>query len=190
MELEKVQKCREKKILRAREEQQKARKLAKEERDRIDAINKARRSTRERDEKELDKLQKKLDEIKKKNSKTASVDLNLDGTNLGRLLVKHGKMYNFNLSTKGGDEPEEKDKCGKKNEQVVVDLDIDGKHGPIATLVKKEEEKQRIWMENDEEKIENFETTAEKADALSELVQKIKGSISSSETSAAQIGSE
>ena len=107
---------------------------------------------------------------------------------MGRLLVKHGKMYNFNLSTK--DEPEEKEKCDNKNEQVVVDLDIDGKHGPIATLVKKEEEKQRIWMENDENKIENFETTAEKADAISELVQKIKGSISSSETSAAQIASE
>ena len=114
--------------------------------------------------------------------------MNLDGINLGRLLVKHGKMYNFNLSTKG--EPEEKENCEKKNEQVVVDLDIDGKHGPIATLVKKEQEKQRIWMENDENKIENFETTAEKADAISELVQKIKGSISSSETSAAQIASE
>ena len=45
-------------------------------------------------------------------------------------------------------------------------------------------------MENDENKIDNFETTREKADALSELVKKIKGSISSSETSAAQIDSE
>ena len=45
-------------------------------------------------------------------------------------------------------------------------------------------------MENDENKIDNFETSKEKADALSELAAKIKGSISSSATSAAQISSE
>ena len=84
-------------------------------------------------------MQKKLDEIKKKNSKTASVDLNLDGTNLGRLLVKHGKMYNFNLSTKEDTEEEKDCGCGNNNEQIVVDLDIDGRHGPIATLVSEKE---------------------------------------------------
>lgn len=38
-------------------------------------------------------------------------------------------------------------------------------------------------MENDDEsKIDDFETTNEKADAISELSEKLKGSISSSET--------
>ena len=124
--------------------------------------------------------------MKKRNQKTASVDLNLDGTNLGRLLVKHGKMYNFNLSTK--EEPED-EKCDK-NETVLVDLEIDGKNGPIPKLVKEKEQKKRVWMENDESNIDEFETTNEKADAISELSEKIKGSISSSETNAAQISSE
>lgn len=61
--------------------------------------------------------------------------MNLDGTNLGRLLVKHGKMYNFNLSTEA---EEEEEKCDKK-EKMLVDVEIDGKNGPIPKLVKEKE---------------------------------------------------
>mgnify|MGYP000082380106 FL=1 len=107
--------------------------------------------------------------------------MNLDGTNLGRLVVKQGKMYNFNLSTQEEAEAEE-EKCDKK-EKMLVDVEIDGKNGPIPKLVKEKEQKKKVWMENDDEsKIDDFETTNEKADAISELAEKLKGSISSSET--------
>lgn len=95
-------------------------------------------------------------------------------------------MYNFNLSTK--EEPEDK-KCNK-DEQLLVDLEIDGKNGPIPKLVEEKPKKMKIWMENDENDIDDFETTREKADAISELAEKLKGTISSSETTAAQIASE
>ena len=109
----------------------------------------------------------------------------MDGTNLGRLLVKHGKMYNFNLSTK-----EEPASQKNPNENVVVDLDIDGLNGPIAKIVKEEEAKKRVWMENDECKIDCFETTNARADAIADIARKIKDSpASSSETNAAQIDS-
>ena len=62
---------------------------------------------------------------------------------MGRLLLKHGKMYNFDLSTKGGkvEENAADKKCDNKDEQMVVDLEIDGKNGPIPTIVEKKDEK-------------------------------------------------
>ena len=94
-------------------------------------------------------------------------------------------MYNFNLSTKGEPEPKK-----NPNENVVVDLDIDGLNGPIPKIVKKEEAKKRVWMENDECKIDCFETTNARADAIADLARKIKDSPArSSETNAAQIDS-
>ena len=70
------------------------------------------------------------------------------------------------------------------NQNVVVDLDIDGKNGPIPKIVKKEEAKKKVWMENDECKIDAFETTNARADAIADLSSKLK-----SETNAAQIDS-
>ena len=52
-------------------------------------------------------------------------------------------MYNFDLSTKGGkvEENAADKKCDNKDEQMVVDLEIDGKNGPIPTIVEKKDEK-------------------------------------------------
>ena len=102
---------------------------------------------------------------------------------MGRLLVKHGKMYNFNLSTKD-DPEEEKCKALNENEELLVDLEIDGLHGPIAKIVKPEAEKKKVWIDNDKDEIEEFETSEEKLNAISGLAEKIAGSL------AAQISSE
>lgn len=80
-------------------------------------------------------------------------------------------MYNFNLSTK--EDPVEAKCKSDKDGELLVDLEIDGLHGPIATIVKKEEEKKKVWMENDKNEIESFETSAEKLAAITGLAEKL-----------------
>ena len=96
--------------------------------------------------------------------------MKLDGEPLGRLVLKHGNMYNFDLSTNCTDTEKE------KKENMVVDLNIDGKNGPIPKIVtakdeekkKDAEKKHKVWADLGDT-IENFSTTKEKADAVSGL---------------------
>ena len=102
--------------------------------------------------------------------------MKLDGEPLGRLVLKHGNMYNFDLSSNCTDTEVE------KKENMVVDLNIDGKNGPIPKIVtakdeekkKNEEKKHKVWADLGDT-IENFSTTKEKADAVSGLTKAIKG---------------
>lgn len=65
---------------------------------------------------------------------------------------------------------------------MVVDLNIDGKNGPIPKIVtakeeekkKDQEKKHKVWADLGDT-IESFSTTKEKADAVSGLTEAIKG---------------
>ena len=79
-------------------------------------------------------------------------------------------MYEFDLSTK--QEP--------KDEQILVDLNIDGKNGPIPKIVYDKDKKAQVWVDNND-KIENWETTAEKLNAINALSEVITGSLTNPE---------
>ena len=77
-------------------------------------------------------------------------------------------MYEFNLES-----PKEE----KKDQgELLVDLDINGKNGPIPKIVHKKAKKHDVWVDAGDS-IENFETTEEKLNAINKLASKITGKI-------------
>ena len=109
----------------------------------------------------------------------------MDGEPLGRLVLQNGQMYNFDLSSK---EEEAND------DELLVDLKIDGKHGPIPKIINGEHKKTKVWYDTGD-KIDHFETTAQKMKAINTIANHISGSISNpdkvrKEVSALQIGTE
>ena len=60
------------------------------------------------------------------------MDLKVDGRPIGRLVVRNGRMYDFNLSKDELMNPEKYDADGN---ELLVDLKIDGKHGPVPKIV-------------------------------------------------------
>ena len=59
----------------------------------------------------------------------------MNGKSLGRLVLKQGKLYDFNLDTKGGAEDSDGQEFDANGNALLVDLKIDGKRGPIPKIV-------------------------------------------------------
>ena len=72
----------------------------------------------------------------------ALVDLNLDDKPIGRLVVNHDKAYGFNLKT---EKPE------KKKGELLVDLKIDGKRGPIPKVVFNKPKMGKVFVDKKDE---------------------------------------
>ena len=181
-----LEKKREAKIKRAREEQEKARALLKAEKERRSRIDDAAKASKEADDRELQRLQKELEIIEADKSKKTLVDINLDGKPLGRMVLQNGNMYEFNLETTKDEKPDQG--------ELLVDLNINGKNGPIPKIVHKKDKKHTVWVDTNDG-IENFETTDEKLKAINNLAEQIKGEIEKKdekkdEKAAAQIGTE
>ena len=66
------------------------------------------------------------------------VDLSLDDKPLGRLLLDHDKAYDFNLKTQ---------KPKKKKGELLVDLKIDGKKGPIPKVIHQKAKMGKVFVD-------------------------------------------
>ena len=66
------------------------------------------------------------------------MDLSLDDKPIGRLVLNHDKAYDFNLKT---EKPE------KKKGELLVDLKIDGKRGPIPKVVYTKPKMGRVFVD-------------------------------------------
>ena len=85
------------------------------------------------------------------------MDLCLDDKPLGRLILNHDKAYDFNLKTH---------KPKKKDGELLVDLKIDGKKGPIPKVVKGKMGK--VFVDG-EKKIEEFEMPVDQMSKVIDL---------------------
>ena len=87
-------------------------------------------------------------------------------------------MYDFNLSTAQVD---------KDEDELLVDLKIDGKKGPIPKIVYEKDKKTKVWADDDD-KITSWETTAEKLNAINAVTEVITGSISNPDKLRKELG--
>ena len=144
MEEESLRKKRETKIRRAEQEEKKAKELAKAEREQRLRIKAQMLRDRESQMSKLKAMQKKIDYLQSANMKKSLVDLKIDGKPVGRLILRRGQKYDYNMSTKkNGDGSTEKEK-------KIVDLKVNGSKGPTPKIVypNRAQTLHQVWVDN------------------------------------------
>lgn len=115
----------------------------------------------EADQRKLATLQKELEIIEKDRAKKSVVDVQFDDKPLGRLVLQHGNIYDFKVKS-------QKEDCNELAGELVADIKIDGKDGPIPKIIKKRDTRTNVFVD-DGNKITKHTASREEAKSLAGL---------------------